>query len=252
MKHRTARAARSPAIVGGPPAILRQPPDEVANEFQRVCLQLRLVHPDAHSLIVTAPCGREGTSTVAVLCATALTEIVGGTVVLVDANLRAPTLHRRFGLTGAAGLRGWDPTRPAEGIHATPRDRLSVLPAGRGSDDAGAGGSLHALHRSGRLAALAQRLREEFSFVVWDTPAINTFPDARFLLPHADGVLVVAEADMTPLGELATLCEQTAPVGCPVLGVILNRTGRFWAGARPRQAPARPSWNASTDDLSGA
>jgi Mrp family chromosome partitioning ATPase len=229
-------------------AVAAEPPAYVANEIQRVCLQLRLTHPDTHCLVVTAPRGREGASTVASLCAAALAEIAGGTVLLVDANLHAPTLHRHYGLNGAKGLRNWDPERPAEGIHPAAHDRLSVMPAGTGTDK-----SLHAMYRSGRLAALATRLRADFAFVVWDTPPINVFPDARFLLPHADGVLVVAEADITPLADLATLCEQVGPSGCPLVGVILNRTGRFIGGARAQRhtrAAARNGLFAPPDDAS--
>jgi succinoglycan biosynthesis transport protein ExoP len=228
---------------GGPLAVMAPAPEYVANDFQRVCLQLRLRHPEARSLILTSPRGREGTTTVASLCAAALADIVGGRVVLVDANLRAPAMHRRFGLNGSAGLRTWDPARPADGIHPGARERLWVMPAGTGQD-----GSLHAMHRSGRLETLARRLREDFAFVVWDTPPINAYPDARFLLPHADGVLVVVEADITPLDELATLYEQVEPIGCPLLGVILNRTGRFFGGARPQRAASPHAGSAPPDD----
>jgi len=183
--------------------------------------------------MLTGPVGGEGSTTVACLFGRALTEIRGTSVVIVDANFRAPGVHRRFSIDMNNGLRDWEPESAERTVHPSAEcGQLSVMPAG--SDN---GRSLHTLQHSGRLDQLVAQLRRDFSFVLWDTPPLNLYPDGKVLLPHVDGVLVVVEGDGTRLDALAKLNEELAGGRAPVLGAIINRSGRYF-GPRPARERA--------------
>ena len=205
-------------------------PEYLVDEIRRLALELRMRHPTLRSLLIIGPSGGEGASTVASLYAAVLADMSGGAIGLVDANLRAPSLHKVFGISAAPGIREWDATQPHRGLHTVGRSRLSVMPAGHGGSTL-----LQVFNQSGRLDALGECMRRSFEMVVWDAPPQTLYPDATLLLPHIDGVLIVAEADATRTDVLCQVSEQLAMVGARVVGVVLNRTGRYFAGARPPQ-----------------
>jgi polysaccharide biosynthesis transport protein len=202
-------------------------PEYIFDEVRRACLELRARHPKAKSLLVTAPVGGEGTTTIACLFGKVMAEMNGASVAIVDANLRAPSVHRKFSIPIEHGLRDWDPAKPNGALRRSPWDRLLVMSAGAGSEP-----SIHHLHQSGRLEALVERLKQEVGYVIWDTPPMNLYPDAGFLLPYVDGVLIVVEADATRVDGVAELQEQLAFVNASVLGVIINRSGRYFLNER--------------------
>ena len=208
--------------------------DFITDELQRACLELQARYPKARSLMLTGPVGGEGTTTVLCLLARVMAEMNGANVVVVDANLRAPGVHRRFSIGLEDGLRDWEPATAKQTIHqCADTAQLSVIPAGSSN-----GPTLHTLQHTGVLDQLAARLRADFSFVLWDTPPLNLFPDGRFLLPYVDGVIVVVEGDGTRLDMLTTLCDQLSTGSTPLLGLIMNRAGRYSMAARPVAARA--------------
>lgn len=195
----------------------------ITEEIRRACVELEMRHPGARSLMITAPVGGEGTTTITDLYGRALAEMNSASVVIVDANLRAPALHQRFSIAITDGLRDWEPESTKLLVHPIPAcPRLSVMPAG--SDN---GRSIHMLQHSGRLDRLATRLKQDFDYVLWDTPSLSLYPDGRFLLRHVDGVIVVVEGDATPLDSLSDLYAVLAESGAPLLGAIMNHSDRY-------------------------
>ena len=200
----------------------------IPEEIRRACVELEVRHPGARRLMLTGPMGGEGTTTVTCLFGRMLAEMNGANVVIVDANVRSPGVHEKFSMPLEDGLRDWEPNSPERTVHPCPGcGHLSVMPAGNSN-----GRSLHTLAQSGQLDQLAAWLTDAFSFVLWDTPPLNLYPEGRFLLRHVDGVLVVVEGDRTTRESLAELCGLVADNGT-LLGVIMNRTGRYSIGARP-------------------
>ena len=137
-------------------------------------------------------------------------------MLLVDADLRQPTVGALFGLgerpplgEGPEGtnLVYWSTSVP--GLFAmTPRDVAQ-------SPD-----QMWAPHQVG---ALLQNLRNAFDLVLVDTPAALSSADATLLAPHADAALLVAEADETSLDALGQVAAELAGVGLTRIGTVLNR-----------------------------
>jgi polysaccharide biosynthesis transport protein len=172
-------------------------------------------------IAITSALPKEGKSTIAGYLALALSEI-GRRVLLIDADMRNPTLHERFGLKNETGLsdylRAETPDRvvPARVSGTGSEGNLWVLTSGPAVENA------PALLASSRLMRLLEDLRGEFDSIVIDTPPVLLFPDARLLGRHSDGVVLVVRANQNPLAanqEAAGLLQLSNNV---LLGTILN------------------------------
>lgn len=193
----------------------------LAEESRRLAVRLRTLHAAMRCLQITSPSGGEGTTTVALELARALAEDPERRVLLVDANLRSPAIHRLLGLELGEGVRDWD-GKGALPIRASGyRPNLFVLTAGAGGRAEGWS------EQFGRLGAVARQVREEFDMAVFDTPPVARYPDALGLAPHVDAMLVVVAADETRLDRLAFVREELGRMAPPLVGAVLNRTGRY-------------------------
>jgi capsular exopolysaccharide synthesis family protein len=137
-------------------------------------------------------------------------------VLLVDADLRRPSLHIVFQVPGAPGLSDGlvtsdDPKLPLHRVS----ERLAVLPAGRPTSD-----PIGAL-TSERMRRLIDEAREVFDWVVIDTPPVGLLTDAALLTSMADGVVLVVKAESTSLDMVQRAV--TAIGRERVVGTVLNR-----------------------------
>jgi Mrp family chromosome partitioning ATPase len=198
----------------------------MVGEFRRLAGELSGVSGGPRSILVTGPSGGEGATTAAAMLALAVTERQDSPTLLVDANLRAPRLHTLLGLAVSPGLSDWsgEGALPCQPVQAYPN--LSFLPAGTGAGDE----TMPALGRghAARLAAAARCARDEFAWAIWDTSPSLRFPDAIALAPLVDGVLVVVESDRTRIDHLVEFRDQLRRTDARLLGVVMNRSGRYW------------------------
>jgi Mrp family chromosome partitioning ATPase len=172
-------------------------------------------------VLLTAPSGGEGVTTIAASLAAALAEDGRTRVLLVDANLRAPAVHERFDVARAPGLIDWDGATPPryQGVDGTPN--LFLLTAGTPAPPESVA-SLPA----GLLGTLAKTTRDHFDFVIWDAAPVVRYPDSLPLASLTDGVIVVIEAGATRVEQLELTRERLQRAGARVLGSVMNRTGR--------------------------
>jgi protein-tyrosine kinase len=157
----------------------------------------------------------EGKSLTAANLALTLSESYHRRVLLIDADLRRPTVQRLFGLTTLNGL---DEGLKAEHDRPMPivqmSDRLFVLPAGRPDPDPLSGLT------SERMQRLVSQARSAFDWVVIDTPPVTLLPDANLLAACVDGVLLVVRAGKAPF----QLVKRTVDTlgHDRILGVVMN------------------------------
>jgi receptor protein-tyrosine kinase len=166
-------------------------------------------------LIASAVAGEGKTLTASNLALT-LSESYQRSVLLIDADLRRPSLNTVFRIERRSGL--------SEGLSSFEERRmpvlqlsknLSVLVAGKPSPDPMA--SL----TSERMRRLIAEARESFDWVIIDTPPIGLLPDANLLGSMADGSVLVVKADSTPYPMVTRAIASLGPDR--VLGVVLNR-----------------------------
>jgi polysaccharide biosynthesis transport protein len=175
----------------------------------------------SHLFVVTSPGPNEGKTTVTVNLGRVLAGI-GRRVVLVDGDTRKQRLHKIFGLNNERGLstllqagRIYDHDL-AQFVGRTSIAGLSVLPSGPLTK-----GCADLLH-SPELPKLMSLLKEDFDFVLIDTPPVLPVADARVIGSFADGVVLVARARQTTRDAAEAARRRLGADGIRVVGMILN------------------------------
>lgn len=177
------------------------------------------------SIVITSPLENEGKSTVAAELGLALgaLSLLDDAVLLVDADLRRPSLHRRLFLPEGTGertgtatyVRGDTPLESA--VVGTTLSSLRLLPAGPLPSHPSA---LFGLPSS-RAAMVA--LTEHADVVVIDTPPVTVGADASLVAQDADCVLLVVDLSRSREPDLLEAVELLAKIGKRPLGLVVNR-----------------------------
>ena len=167
-------------------------------------------------ILVCSALPGEGKTLTSVNLALTLSESYRRRVLLVDADLRHPAVHKVFQAPSTEGLNETlraQEDRPIPLLQVSPE--LSLLPAGAPSRD-----PMHVL-TSERMKRVIQYGAERFDWVIVDTPPIALLPDAKLLASMADGVLMVIRAGDTPYRPIHRAIESIGRER--VLGVVLNQ-----------------------------
>lgn len=207
--------------------VLSDPESPVAEAYRslRSTVKFANVEPPVRSVAI-ADAGSNGQHAIAAANLAAAIAIGGDSVVLVDADLRAPSLHSYFGLQNNRGLCDWlatgDVARPLP-LESTTIAGLSILPAGL------AAGSSSALPADllGRDSAreLFAMLREQASFVVVNGPSLAEFGDLLAVAPRVDAVLLLIRSGKTKRAAAQQAKTSLERVGARILGVVLTDSG---------------------------
>ena len=187
----------------------------------RASLQLLTAEAERTStvLLVTSALPREGKTATAANLAVSLAQ-AGKRVLLVDANLRQPMLHRLFAVPNEGGLaslleqRGRDPERA---LRQTGAAGLELLVAGRPQ------GNPAELLDLPQARAVIDRLRSLADYVILDGPPVLGVSDACVLAQRAGGVLLVVRAGRTGAGALRLAASCLAGVRGRRVGVVRRR-----------------------------
>lgn len=235
---------------GDPLGRLMRSANEVTN-YEESIRQLRnailLTESDAavRSVLVTSGLPGEGKSTTALHLAIARAH-QGERTLLIDADLRNPTLHERLGLPDGPGL--------AEVLagEAYPEDLLIDVPDIPHLRVLRAG---HPVRRASDLfgPAVVDVIREaahNFDFVVVDAPPVLTFAETLQIATAVDGVVVIAKAGSTSTEVASAVLSQLSSVQARVIGVVLNRfrgnrKSQYYGSRRYDGAPAQHGGAAS-------
>ncbi|BAY25123.1 capsular exopolysaccharide family protein [Calothrix sp. NIES-2100] len=172
------------------------------------------------SLVISSAGQGDGKSTIATQLAQAAAAM-GQRVLLVDANLRAPSLHNRVGLMNIQGLTDvisqdldWHNV-----IEPSPlEDNMFVMPAGPIPPD-----SVRLL-ASQKMHNLMEELQVSYDLVIYDTPPLLGFADAHLLAANTDGLVLVAGLGKLKRTALQQALEQIQISGTPLLGLIANKS----------------------------
>lgn len=176
------------------------------------------VAEDISSLTVTSAGPVEGKSTVAANLGVTVAE-QGSRVLLIDADLRRPAVHKVFGIKPRPGLS--DVASGDVSIDQAIQDfkslpGLELLPAGRriGNPAALLGGDF--------FRELLDSLRARYDLVIVDTPPVLAVTDASLVAARTEGTIMVVRSEVTHREELEQATDQLRRVGAQLLGLVLN------------------------------
>jgi capsular exopolysaccharide synthesis family protein len=173
------------------------------------------------SIVLTSAAPGEGKTTIAAHLAIANADR-GKKTLIVDGDLRRPSLHTKFGFNPREGLSNvltgelaWqDVVLPVEG-----RPNLSLLPAGPGS------------HRAAdligpRLSTLLDEFAKEYDLVILDSPPLLGFAECLQMATAADGVLIISQAGETKRRAVAEVISVLTRLRANIVGVVLNQVSQ--------------------------
>ncbi len=216
-------AARpAPRYGAGPALIAGNDRYRVANgKFQVLSARLQALaaERDRHLFAVTSALAGEGKSFVALNLAASLAHN-GMRVLLIDADLRTPSLHWPLGLSPLHGLSSYLTERSdfESSMHGTWIAGLTLIPAGAAAPSAP---ELFACPRMRTFIAAAKAAYTR-DYVVIDCPPALAAAETQVVARLADALLMVIEANRTPRHAVARALGQLA-AGCEIAGLVLNR-----------------------------
>ncbi len=191
----------------------------IAEAFRklRTNLQFLAVDNPPRVIVVTSSVPSEGKSTTAINLALALSE-ADHNVVIVDGDLRRPTLHRYLDMVGTVGfstvLSGG--ASLDEALQKTRFPGVTVLTSGAiPPNPSELLGSMSARN-------LLQELRSQFDYVIIDSTPLLAVTDAAILAAAADGVLMMVRFGQTKREQLAHAVDSLQSVGAPLLGAVFT------------------------------
>jgi capsular exopolysaccharide synthesis family protein len=211
-----------PAVAGGRvPMLLNPVPHDFGEAFRSLRTSLVFTNgTDGSRLIaVTSSQPLEGKTTTACNLAVALA-LGGSRVMMIDADMRRPGLHRTMGLQNEVGLSHvlTGQARVREAVQRTSEPNLFVMTAGRTPPNPSE------LLSSARMQNLIANLRSgPFDWVIIDTPPVLAVTDAVIIAPYVAGLVFVIGSEMTRRAHAERAIE-TIQSGKPnIIGAVLNR-----------------------------
>jgi len=200
------------------PNILDDPKSYYAEAFRTIKTNIKYSSADKHKkvLLVTSTEAGEGKSTISSNLALSLSQD-NKKVIIIDGDLRKPSVHKQFGISGSVGL-----TELLIGEKSINDIKHKVNPY----LDAVTSGHIPPnpaeLLASEEMEKLIEKLREEYDYVIIDTNPIGLVADAQILSSKVDGVILVARYEKTKKENLLSCKKMIDQVGGNTIGVVLN------------------------------
>ncbi len=224
----------------------------------RTNLEFAAVDEPVRTLLVTSSIPGEGKTTTASNLAVAFAQ-AGRRVILLDADLRKPGVHKVFDLPNVAGLTSLlrtDDLAIEDVVQATEEERLQVITTGLLPPNPAE------LLGSNRMQTILERLVAATDLVIVDSPPLQAVTDAAILSAITDGTLLVIDAERTRRGAAGHGREALAKADARVLGVALNRISAragsnyvyydyYGAHGKDSGVAARPSAASTSGGLAG-
>ena len=194
-------------------------PAAEAYRILRTNIQYSSVDKKIKSIVITSPTIQDGKTVTASNLAISIANS-GNQVVLVDSDLRKPTVHKQFKISSARGLTdvliGETSLNDAlKGMRDIPG--LKILTCGTIPPNPSE------LVSSKKYKDLISELKQRFDMVIIDTPPVGYVSDGIILSREADGVILTIAAGKTRINHAQTSVEALRKVNANILGVVMTK-----------------------------
>ncbi|CAN7714587.1 CpsD/CapB family tyrosine-protein kinase [Paenibacillus sp. LjRoot153] len=172
---------------------------------------------EAKTITITSASRGEGKTTTAVQLAVAYAQI-GNKVMLLDADLRNPTIHLVFGVEPSQGLTNYLEGQISmnEIVRETIVENLELIPSGSRTQNPSG------LLASKLMDTLLATLKENYDIIIIDSSSLLTITDAKIMGSKSDGVLLIAQYGKVKRDIAKKVKEELMLANMKLIGVVLN------------------------------
>ena len=184
----------------------------------RTSVQFAQAGKELQTIALTSCTPNEGKSTTIANLAVVLTQ-AGKSVLLIDCDMRNPTVHKNFNLSNKVGLSSCISMGTAvdDAVQATAIEGLDALTSGVIPPNPSE------LLGSERMQNILQRAKEEYDYVLIDTPPVLPVTDSLVLGRMVDGLIMVIDSGEIKVEMAREVKNQLVHAGANILGVVLNK-----------------------------
>lgn len=200
---------------------VNDPNTQAAEEYRKlksVIVKLTKEGSFLNMLMVTSSIGGEGKSLTSLNLALSLAQEFDHTVLLVDADIRKPSIHGYLGIENSVGLTDciMDGVDAKDALIRTGIGKLSFLPAGRSVPNPAE------VFTSQRMRDFFLEMKNRYHdrYIIIDTPPVLPFAETRSLSSIVDGIVMVAKEGLVTLHNIEEAMEHIK--GAPMLGIVYN------------------------------
>lgn len=218
-KKKKQRAKRTPSTLARKLITIESPKAIVSEQFRTIRTNISFSNPDKEikSIIVTSSSPGEGKSTNSANIAAVYAQ-GGKRVLLVDADMRKPTVHHTFDLKNTKGLSNLltHQITMSEAVHETEQQNLFVMTSGPIPPNPAE------LLASKSMNQFILDVTAAYDFVIFDVPPVLSVTDAQILSNRCDGTVLVVNAGEADKAMVQKAKEALVASKANILGVILN------------------------------
>ena len=199
--------------------VIEKKPKSIAAESYRTLrtnIQYSSFDKEIQVIVITSSEPGEGKSTTAGNLALSLSQD-GKKVILIDSDLRKPSIHKNFKITNILGLS--DVLIGKEDINnvvSKYNNNLLILTSGKIPPNPSE------MLASNSMTKLIEVLKETFDYIILDTPPVQAVTDSQILSAKADGTILVVKAQKTKRDSVKNAVALLNKVNANILGTVLN------------------------------
>ncbi|WP_432354349.1 CpsD/CapB family tyrosine-protein kinase [Sporosarcina sp. A2] len=195
------------------------PMSVISEQFRTVRTNIHFSTADQElkTIVISSSTPNEGKST----CAANISVVFaqeGKRVLLIDADMRKPTMHHTFQVSNRAGLSTVLTRQGAleDVLHETQMENLHVMPCGPIPPNPAE------LIGSKMMKTLIEELKQKYDLIIFDTPPLLSVADAQILSNECDGTILVVNTGATEKDSAVKAKDTLQSANARILGVVMN------------------------------
>lgn len=175
------------------------------------------IDKEIKSIVVTSACPEEGKSTVSGNLALAFAQN-GKRVIIIDCDLRKPSIHRKFNISNLCGLTEvMIGKETLDNVIQKYKSNLHILPSGKIPPNPAE------MINSTTMSNLLEKLKNEYDIVIIDSSPLEAVTDGQILSTKADGTILVLKAGKSKIESVKEAKSLLNKVGANIIGLVINQ-----------------------------